>query len=752
MNKTFFSICTGLAGAAMTTAFTASALDLESLVSRNPRPPASHIVEVTHQNGRWIIGAENGVISHSADGENWSTVTVSYTKAIESVVFWNGTYYASGADGGTLLKSTDLVGWTESHPANFPYNTKQFLAANGSLYAVGDSPDLAVTSDGVTWQEVALPVDGRFEGIAANGSRLIVVGTTFDNEDTDSDGDSLEGIILASDNGTTWTTQLINVPINSSGLEDDFLSINYANGTFIAGGKQGLLATSSDGLAWTVRTTPFASWLFGVAYLNGSYYFPGRQGIIHKTANFTVWNDVQTESNQTMQDIFVAGSRMLTAGRDGIAAYSDDGATWPITTSGTREFFLQVEYGNGVYVAAEANAGIWWSVDSESWGLAYQDQDGDYLEGLVWDGSQFVGMSASGSLLTSANGEDWTESASAVVSGRVERLRKLNDVWWAVGASGLIASSTDLATWNPVTEGDDRFLDISYGNGTYVITGISSDNSQGIIYSSQDGVSWTKRVTTLADDNGTRLNTVAYANSKFVVLGQGSVLLTSIDGTAWTSSGVPGQTPFNCPNLNVIDGVFVAPDLNGIVATSTDGITWSRTQARTTRGFNDVAVSDERTVVVGSSGTIMSSTVTVVSGFAAWVKARFTTIQQDDPDVSGVDSDPDVDGRPNGVEYFSNTAPLVADAGPSYTPVIISDSGNDYPAVQIRRRTGLSDATIALRRSTDFSGWTGLTAGQIVEVSTTPLDTETESVIFRTSAPFDVGGLDFLQAGAIVTE
>jgi len=644
------------------------------------------------------------------------------------------------------------VSWTESHPANFPYNTKQFLVFNGTLYAVGDSPDLAVTSDGVTWQEVVLPLDGRFEGITSNGSRIVVVGTVFDNEDTDLDGDTVEGIILSSDDGSVWTTRLSNVPITSSSLEDDFLSVDFTNGIFVAGGKQGLVATSSDGLVWTVHGTAFDDWLFGVAFLNGNYYFPGRQGAILKTSNFTVWDEIQTDANQSFQDIFVVGSRILVGGRDGTVAYSDDGATWPITTAGTREFLFEVEYGNGAYVAADANAAIWWSADSESWSLAYQDQGGDYLEGLVWDGVQFVGMSAFGSLLTSPDGENWTESASAIVSGRMERLRRLNNLWCVVGANGLIASSADLVTWNPITEGTGRFLDITFGNGTYVITGISNDNSEGVIYSSPDGVNWTKRDTTLAPASGVRLNTVAYADSRFVVLGQGSVLLSSGDGTTWASSGVSGQTPFNCPNLNVIDGLFVAPDLNGIVSTSADGLVWIRNLTRTTRAIYDIAVSGDRTIMVGSNGLIMSSGVVVADGFAAWVQARFTELQQADLNVSGVDADPDEDGRPNGVEYFSNTPPLVEDLGQPFTPMVISVLGDDYPGIEIRRRTGLSDATIALRRSLDLLGWTTLSGGEIIEVSVTPLDAETESVILRTSSPRDAGGVDFLQAGAAVSQ
>ena len=581
---------------------------------------------------------------------------------------------------------------------------------------------------------------------------MILVGYSFDDADEDMDGDSLEGTVLSSEDGVTWTPRLVGAPVPNSGLEDDFLSVDYVNGLFVAGGKQGFLATSPDGLTWTVQTTPFQSWLYGVAYLGGNYYFPGRQGLIHKTANFTDWEDIQTEANQTLQDIHLAGNRMLTVGRDGIVAYSDDGATWPITTDGTREFIFEVEYGDGVYVAADANAGIWWSADSESWNPAFADDSGSYLEGLVWDGSQFVGMNTFGALLTSPDGENWTQSESAVVPGRIERFRRLGDLSWAVGASGLIASSADLLSWNQIQEGDARFLDVAFGNGVYVVSGIANDNSEGVVYSSSDGVSWTMRDTTLEAENGVRLNTVAHANGAFVVLGQGYVLLTSADGVNWTSAGVQGQTPFNCAKLGVIDGQFVAPDLNGVVYTSTDGTAWVRNQARTTRAFHDIAVTDDRTVAVGSNGTIMSSPLVIPVGYAAWVEARFTDEQQDDLGISGVAADFDGDDRPNGLEYFSNTAPLVIDAGSAFEPMIVSIGDDDYPGIKITRKNDLVDATLAIRHSANLANWSNLPPDQIIEVSVTPLDAETESVVFRTTSPVAEGTASFLQIGVTVAE
>ena len=711
-------------------------------------------MEVTHQNGRWLVGAEDGVISHSADGENWSTVSVSYTKAIEAIAHWNGTYYAGAVDNATVLKSTDLVNWTSERPADFPFNVREFLAMGDTLYAIGASPDIAMTTDGETWTPMSLPRAGRYEGLATDGNILVAVGAYFEEDDTDpdGDGDSYEGVVYSSGDGVTWTERLINVPIENSSLEDDFMFAEYVNGRFIAGGKQGLLASSTDGITWTVHDTPFESWMYGAVFFNGSYYFPGRQGVLHKTSDFIDWEDVQTEASQTLQDIFFADGRVLSGGRDGLIVLSNDGTSWPAVNTGTREYIHEIEFGNDTHVAADTNGGIWWSADSETWNLAFQDPVNDPLAGLVWDGTQFVGISSNGFLLTSMDGQNWAKSEEQVVTSRTENLRKIGDTWWIVGEDGLIATSTDLVNWDERTEGTDRFLDIASGNNAYVLTGVTDNNNEGVIHSSPDGVTWTQRDTTLEADNRIRLNTVAFANGIFVALGQSTTLLTSTDGNTWTSGGVQGQTPFNSQKLNIIDGMFVAPDLSGYINTSADGTSWTRTRARTSRAFYDVVVTDERTVAVGSNGMIMSSPVVVPEGYAAWVLARFTEEQQDDPGISGIGADPDVDGRPNGAEYYSNTPPLSADAGLPFEVMIVEDGGSEYAGFEITRKTDITDATLSIRISTDLANWSTLAQDDLVEVSTTPLDADTESVVFRTTQPIADGNPAFLQIGVTVEE
>ena len=153
-----------------------ASFELDRMDVRSPQPPANHIETIAFVNGRWVMGDARGTVSSSADGETWTSVTTPYGKSLEDIGFYNGVYTVLGADNTTLLLSSDLVNWEWTRPENFPFNPNQFLEAFGYLYVVGWSGSLYRTQDLVTWEELDTGDLNRAEGIAFNGSRMVMVG------------------------------------------------------------------------------------------------------------------------------------------------------------------------------------------------------------------------------------------------------------------------------------------------------------------------------------------------------------------------------------------------------------------------------------------------------------------------------------------------------------------------------------------------------------------------------------------------
>ncbi|MEX0322759.1 MAG: hypothetical protein AB3N63_11405 [Puniceicoccaceae bacterium] len=715
------------------------ALDFDNLKSRNPKPPSAHIHEVTYQNGRWILGSDGGYITHSPDGENWSTVTTEYDKGIEAVIYWDGRYFAGGVDGGTLLESPDIVNWTKLNvwATGYPGNMREFHPAFGKLYAVGYSPGLAATTDGIAWTEVTFPSGSQnLESMASNNTLAVVVGN--------------DGIIMTSENGTDWTDRSVTIPNMDSTLDDDILVVRWVNGMFVAGGKQGLLLSSPDGITWTHYPNDRDDWFYNVLYKDGSYILPARQGRILTTTNFTDFTEIDVGTNQTWQDIFLFGDRIVAAGREGNVAYSDNITNWTTTSNGTRQFLRHIAYGADVFVVTDSGGGILKSNDSEAWNLVFEEPNTWPMYGLRWDGSQFVAMSGEGRLHTSMDGETWTAAAEAAIARRVENFTHVNGLYWALGADGLIASSADLTSWNELTIGGHRFYGICHGNGLYVATGYSEDNTQGIIFTSPDGVNWTERDPGYPEADGLRIYTCIYADGKYVAGGSGRSLTHSTDGITWTYEDDPITTPFIFNKLTYVDGKFHCLSVSGRIYISEDGISWTSIRLRTTRGLEDYIEAGGRTVVVGTSGTILSTDLDLGPTYAAWKAERFTPTQQADDAISGSGADPDMDGRSNAFEFFSNTQPLVAEAGQPYTLELVNVGQTVYPGLTIRRSNDLAGVSLRILYSTDLDNFSELIGPALIEVSVTPLDEDTDQVLYRSNTPLQQS--DFLQIEVVLEE
>ena len=141
---------------------------------------------------------------------------------------------------------------------------------------------------------------------------------------------------------------------------------------------------------------------------------------------------------------------------------------------------------------------------------------------------------------------------------------------------------------------------VAYGNGKFVAVG-----SGGNIATSIDGINWSIKSIISYD-----LDCITYGNEKFVICKSDKVLV-SADGITWSTysnNGYSGEsTGYN--SLCYGNGRFVKVYYKGsygYVNTSTDGINW--TPAKQVVGFNLKGVAYGKFVAVGFGGNIAIST------------------------------------------------------------------------------------------------------------------------------------------------
>jgi len=221
-----------------------------------------------------------------------------------SLAFGNGIFVAVASGGTAWASSPDGITWTQQLGLNSGFNSVTFgngifVAVAGGITAVTAATNYAaISSDGVFWTWVVLPVSADWNSVAyGNGLFVTIAG-----------GNGGSTIAATSPDGITWTQRAL----PSVNYWADLL---YANGLFIVMGGGGAATTayltSPDGITWTQRVMPASSYWSGIAYGNG---------------------------------IFVAVG-------NGLSATSPDGITWTLSGTTSTPTYSHATFANGVFSA-----------------------------------------------------------------------------------------------------------------------------------------------------------------------------------------------------------------------------------------------------------------------------------------------------------------------------------------------------------------------------------------------------------------
>jgi hypothetical protein len=120
------------------------------------------------------------------------------------------------------------------------------------------------------------------------------------------------------------------------------------------------------------------------------------------------------------------------------------------------------------------------------------------------------------------------------------------------------------------------------------------------------------RVTTgVKDSSGNTLSSQYETSSGFkssglyVVVGQSGTILTSTDGTTW-SSQTSGTTQ-NLKDVTYSNNLFITVGGNGTILTSTDGITWTSRTSNSTLEFRRVKYLNSKFIIISYDGNYFTS-------------------------------------------------------------------------------------------------------------------------------------------------
>jgi photosystem II stability/assembly factor-like uncharacterized protein len=290
--------------------------------------------------------------------------------------------------------------------------------------------------------------------------------------------------------GGKWT-EVKNSPLGGSEIR----AIAYGNGTFVAGGKDGKMAYSADGVTWTpVSYSTFGSndTINAIAYGNGRFVAGG--GGIATSTDGKTWKPVTTNAFNTtwgtggIEAIAYGNGRFVAGGSLFNIATSTDGETWTAATSSLSLTGVEtIAFGNNTFVAVSKANNMAYSTDNgASWTSKSLSEFGGFTEGaLAFGKGTFVaGIYSStasdrnASILTSTDGITWKREGTSPFGKdtRVDVIAYANNKFITVGGTSGTATSTDGKTWKVIVENKTgnymcNFSAIAYGSGKFVGVG-----------------------------------------------------------------------------------------------------------------------------------------------------------------------------------------------------------------------------------------------------------------------------------------
>jgi hypothetical protein len=306
-----------------------------------------------------------------------------------------------------------------------------------------------------------------------------------------------------------------------------------------------------------------------------------------------------------------SNGRLIAVGRAGTILTTTDGMNWMPRVSGTRSFLRAVAASGTTVVAVGREKDIVTSFDGGlTWPVRVQGIA--EWETVVHGGGLWVAV-GNDLLMTSADGILWT---TVTIASAVEA--ELNCLLWtgsrfvlggSDGDNGVVWTSEDGNTWTPRATGLRDVRGLARSGSQIVAVGTAPGFLvEGDIFTSPDGITWTDALT---PDRTPSLDEVMWAGTQFLAWSRGrSPIYTSPTGESWTErflSPSPYGTFFPAAAVVAGNALIFAGD-SGVMFHSPDGgSTWNAVQSGVRGNFNAVTHFAGRWIAVGGDGILTSS-------------------------------------------------------------------------------------------------------------------------------------------------
>ncbi len=505
---------------------------------------------------------KNGTIETSVDGKTWTTVAVGIIPALNAVIWTGGQFVAVGKHG-AILTSINGLTWTRQAPMT-DYILNTVANSDGKIVAAGEGGIVLTSPSGSDWlitHGSNSKKEASISSVTWTGSRFVAVGF---------------GVILSSDDGSTWTSQAAGGTLTSI----PWLFGVVSNGHYMLAWGYGKLLASTDGHEWSEAAPGPPVTLSDIVW-TGSQFVAAADGELETYTSTDGQNWTKTLLGSKLTDaslrgLFARNDRLIAVGhqisRSPVALTSSDGESWSLAQTNGQDEWVAVSGNDQLFVAVGAAGAIGTSTNSTQWtsqasGIATRLLD------IMWTGTQFVAVGEAATIITSADGITWQTRTKNTITAKFHRVLKTDRGLIVLGQkyvenpqnptvpllTSVIYDSTDGIQWTPVSFPAGMHIEtLASGGPRLLATGGT------MAMSSPDGITWTNLATALPE----AVIDLIWNDDRYVGISKNGNFITTVDGTSWTTEplSITGLTP-NAMRRNG-DKLYAVGDHGGIATTS----------------------------------------------------------------------------------------------------------------------------------------------------------------------------------------
>lgn len=554
----------------------------------------------------------NGALDH-AQVQDLQARAGASTQDVTDAAYIPASYLAGGEDG-MLRISTDGQTWT-SIPGVI--DSLSSIARGPILVATGASGNVwKSTNGGTTWTSQTVRSTAAWHKVKWIGNTCILVGY---------DTVVAKGIVSVSTDAVTWNHHLIT---GSGNLYD--IDLHSATGIYVVVGAGAFLATSSDLVSWTNRPLPSGvtgdllvvttvpgsagamvasgslggAWLRSVDAVTWSQSLLDGSDIVYCCAISTdtvvlggsagnIY--VSTDQAQTFRKRNVSTAPILSMSQaqgdwilgltSGDVLHSTDLINWTAGNVGVAADVLAISTQPPVYAVVGNGGMVQASADAMSWDSVTVDVSAAKWNKIRVLGGLAVLLGDLGRMFVTTDFVSFRQIPTGTTNNLFDiTLNTASGKWSVVGASGYIATTTDLSASTPIWTAPPGYTPVGYD-----LIRIVWDATLGYTICGASAVLKSSDLTSGIAPQAGLIAGMVCDGTAFVQFGAGGTILraTSISGP-WARVSSPTSANLLCGIAQ--GGVILLGGAGGILLRSTDhGATWTSIASSISQNINALA-------------------------------------------------------------------------------------------------------------------------------------------------------------------